>query len=50
MKLAVVTVLAGAMLLSASASAQRLELKFDALAAKASDKPSWTWTAAFSNL
>jgi hypothetical protein len=38
MKLAVVTVLAGAMLLSASASAQRLELKFDALAAKASDK------------
>jgi Domain of unknown function (DUF4252) len=37
MKFVVVTVFAG-MLLAAPASAQKLELKFDALAAKASDK------------
>jgi hypothetical protein len=37
MKFVVVTALAG-MMLAASASAQKLELKFDALAAKASDK------------
>jgi hypothetical protein len=38
MRFAVVTLLAGAMMLAAPASAQKLELKFDALAAKASDK------------
>ena len=38
MRFAVVTLLAGTMMLAAPASAQKLELKFDALAAKASDK------------
>jgi hypothetical protein len=38
MKFAVVTLLAGTIMLAAPASAQKLELKFDALAAKASDK------------
>ncbi len=38
MRFAVVTLLAGTMMLAAPASAQKLDLKFDGLAAKASEK------------